>query len=99
MTWALYRIGGHFQITLKTPEAEKRYSGLLKLCSVSLFVHGGGETTSIKTDDISVCAVSVSELMVTASQRHVIPLQGRPYEEDQVRASKHFVIVDNSEIF
>ena len=22
--------------------------------------------------------------MVTASQRHVIPLQGRPYEEDQV---------------
>jgi hypothetical protein len=30
------------------------------------------------------CAVSVSELMVTASQRHVIPLQGRPYEEDQV---------------
>merc|ERR1719239_439179 len=28
--------------------------------------------------------VSVSELMVTASQRHVIPLQGRPYEDDQV---------------
>merc|ERR1711962_1585793 len=28
--------------------------------------------------------VAVSELMVTASQRHVIPLQGRPYEEDQV---------------
>ena len=29
-------------------------------------------------------SVSVSELMVTASQRHVIPLQGRPYEDDQV---------------
>ena len=29
--------------------------------------------------------VAVAELMVTASQRHVIPLQGRPYEEDQVR--------------
>jgi len=28
--------------------------------------------------------VAVAELMVTASQRHVIPLQGRPYEEDQV---------------
>ena len=28
--------------------------------------------------------VSVSELMVTASQRHVLPLQGRPYQEDQV---------------
>ncbi|XP_023335337.1 uncharacterized protein LOC111706659 [Eurytemora carolleeae] len=28
--------------------------------------------------------VSVSELMCTVSQRHVIPLQGRPYEEDQV---------------
>ena len=28
--------------------------------------------------------MSVSELMVTASQRHVIPLQGRPYEEDKV---------------
>ena len=31
-----------------------------------------------------LCPVAVSELMVTASQRHVIPLQGRPYEEDQV---------------
>ena len=31
-----------------------------------------------------MCAVSVSELMVTNSQRHVVPLQGRPYEEDQV---------------
>jgi hypothetical protein len=29
----------------------------------------------------------VAELMVTASQRHVIPLQGRPYEEDQVSQS------------
>jgi len=28
--------------------------------------------------------VSISELMSTPSQRHVIPLQGRPYEEDQV---------------
>ena len=28
--------------------------------------------------------MSVSELMVTVSQRHVIPLQGRPYEDDQV---------------
>ena len=28
--------------------------------------------------------MSVSELMVTASQRHVLPLQGRPYQEDQV---------------
>ena len=29
-------------------------------------------------------SVSVTELLATASQRHVIPLQGRPYEEDQV---------------
>ena len=29
-------------------------------------------------------SVSVSELLATASQRHVVPLQGRPYEEDQV---------------
>jgi hypothetical protein len=37
-----------------------------------------------------VCvSVSVSELMVTASQRHVIPLQGRPYEEDQVSLNKN----------
>ena len=28
--------------------------------------------------------VSVSELMLTASQRHVLPLQGRPYAEDKV---------------
>ena len=28
--------------------------------------------------------VSVSELMVTASQRHVLPLQARPYQEDQL---------------
>jgi hypothetical protein len=27
--------------------------------------------------------------MVTASQRHVIPLQGRPYEEDQVGLNKN----------
>ena len=33
---------------------------------------------------LSSISVSVSELMVTASQRHVIPLQGRPYEDDQV---------------
>ena len=33
---------------------------------------------------IYLCTVSVSELMVTNSQRHVVPLQGRPYEEDQV---------------
>ena len=33
---------------------------------------------------ISSPLVSVSELMVTASQRHVLPLQGRPYQEDQV---------------
>jgi len=33
---------------------------------------------------MGVGIVSVSELMVTASQRHVIPLQGRPYEKDQV---------------
>ena len=26
----------------------------------------------------------MTELLATASQRHVIPLQGRPYEEDQV---------------
>ena len=31
-----------------------------------------------------VCLVSVSELMQTPSQRHVIPLQGRPYEQDSV---------------
>lgn len=31
-----------------------------------------------------VFSVSVTELLATASQRHVIPLQGRPYEEDQV---------------
>ena len=31
-----------------------------------------------------VSAVSVSELMLTASQRHVLPLQGRPYGEDKV---------------
>ena len=29
-------------------------------------------------------SVSVTELLATASQRHVVPLQGRPYEEDQV---------------
>ncbi len=29
--------------------------------------------------------------MVTASQRHVIPLQGRPYEEDQVGLNKKIV--------
>ena len=29
-------------------------------------------------------SVSVTELLATASQRHVIPLQGRPYESDQV---------------
>ena len=28
--------------------------------------------------------MSVTELLATASQRHVVPLQGRPYEEDQV---------------
>jgi len=33
---------------------------------------------------MGLAIVSVSELMVTASQRHVVPLQGRPYEEDQV---------------
>ena len=26
----------------------------------------------------------MTELLATASQRHVVPLQGRPYEEDQV---------------
>ena len=31
-----------------------------------------------------IFSVSVAELMVTSSQRHVVPLQGRPYEEDQV---------------
>ena len=29
-------------------------------------------------------SVSVSELMVTPSPRHLIPPQGRPYEDDQV---------------
>merc|ERR1719318_2182411 len=33
---------------------------------------------------MGLAIVSVSELMVTSSQRHVVPLQGRPYEEDQV---------------
>ena len=32
----------------------------------------------------SLCLVSISELMQTPSQRHVIPLQGRPYEQDTV---------------
>jgi len=33
---------------------------------------------------MGLAIVSVSELMVTSSQRHVVPLQGRPYEDDQV---------------
>ena len=28
------------------------------------------------------CLVSVSELMITPSQRHVLPLQGRPGHQD-----------------
>ena len=41
-----------------------------------------GLTNRLET---SLCvSVSVSELLATASQRHVVPLQGRPYEEDQV---------------
>ena len=38
--------------------------------------------------------VAVAELMVTASQRHVIPLQGRPYEEDQVRGHHTSMIAE-----
>ena len=34
---------------------------------------------------LGLAIVSVSELRATASQRHVVPLQGRPYEEDKVR--------------
>ena len=33
---------------------------------------------------MGLAIVSVSELLATASQRHVVPLQGRPYEEDKV---------------
>ena len=33
---------------------------------------------------MGLAIVSVTELLATASQRHVVPLQGRPYEEDQV---------------
>ena len=33
---------------------------------------------------LGLAIVSVSELRATASQRHVVPLQGRPYEEDKV---------------
>ena len=42
--------------------------------------------------------VSVSELMTTPSQRHVIPLQGRPYEDDQVSGllTIEFVFKDSS---
>ena len=42
--------------------------------------------------------VSVSELMTTPSQRHVIPLQGRPYEDDQVSGllTIEFVLKDSS---
>jgi len=42
--------------------------------------------------------VSISELMSTPSQRHVIPLQGRPYENDQVSGllTIEFIFKDSS---
>jgi len=43
-----------------------------------------GQTIGQSDAFLGLAIVSVSELMVTASQRHVIPLQGRPYEEDKV---------------
>merc|ERR1719318_274779 len=46
---------------------------------------------------LGLAIVSVSELMVTNSQRHVVPLQGRPYEEDQVTGllTVEFVLKDS----
>ena len=41
---------------------------------------------------MGLAIVSVSELLATASQRHVVPLQGRPYEEDKVMRSRSFMI-------
>ena len=44
----------------------------------------GNNSSSTEVVSIPYFLVSVLELMVTSSQRHVVPLQGRPYEEDQV---------------
>jgi len=49
---------------------------------------------------LGLAIVSVSELMVTNSQRHVVPLQGRPYEEDQVTGllTIEFMLKDGSTV-
>ena len=53
-------------------------------CEILFEVWDQGQKIGKSDAFMGLAIVSVSELLATASQRHVVPLQGRPYEEDKV---------------
>ena len=64
-------------------------------CEILFEVWDQGQKIGKSDAFMGLAIVSVSELLATASQRHVVPLQGRPYEEDKVGPwcrSKQFLI-------
>ena len=56
-------------------------------CEILFEVWDQGQKIGKSDAFMGLAIVSVSELLATASQRHVVPLQGRPYEEDKVMRS------------
>ena len=53
-------------------------------CEILFEVWDQGQKIGKSDAFMGLAIVAVSELLATASQRHVVPLQGRPYEEDKV---------------